>query len=221
MRFRPPAPRPLFAMISGCFITVLRVPAVRGASLCCALSCRNRLSPDTPTPTPNTQHHDATMCPASVLSTGSDKADAGGSSKGNKAGGDAAAAAGGSKAAGGGAGSLLEDTLKCVICFNLCERPVTVRREGWKGGGTQTGTQGGRARERATARHPTLPPAHHTLNTQPHQSQPPSRPRSRPASTTSASRASSAGSARARRRAPRAARPSPPSLRTTRASTRC
>lgn len=21
---------------------------------------------------------------------------------------------------------LLEDTLKCVICFNLCERPVTV-----------------------------------------------------------------------------------------------
>lgn len=22
---------------------------------------------------------------------------------------------------------LLEDTLKCVICFNLCERPVTVR----------------------------------------------------------------------------------------------
>jgi hypothetical protein len=25
---------------------------------------------------------------------------------------------------------LLEDTLKCVICFNLCERPVTVRLVG-------------------------------------------------------------------------------------------
>lgn len=30
-------------------------------------------------------------------------------------------------AKGGNKTDLLEDTLKCVICFNLCERPVTVR----------------------------------------------------------------------------------------------
>jgi hypothetical protein len=94
-----------------------------------ARACGAALQPPCPDDSTHTLLRE---CPANALRAaggaagGADKSAAGGGAGGSKA---AAAARGNTTSA----NDLLEDTLKCVICFNLCERPVTVRDEGLRG----------------------------------------------------------------------------------------